>query len=152
MTSLGESTGRHVALANLRMAMSELFGAERRLRGREQGTQNDLTHSQLRALVVLGTADEVMAGNLAKSAGLNPASVTAMLDQLESNGIVERRRAGHDRRVCMVALTDKGRRIVDEKRSRWEALWEERLGDLSEAELVAALRVFRTISQLLDEL
>lgn len=93
-----------------------------------------------------------MAGNLAKSAGLNPASVTAMLDQLESNGIVERRRVGHDRRVCMVALTDKGRRIVDEKRSRWEALWEERLGDLSEAELVAALRVFRTISQLLDEL
>ena len=33
--------------------MGELFGAERRLRGREQQQPRDLTHSQLRALIVL---------------------------------------------------------------------------------------------------
>ena len=152
-TAVLGTSDRLTALEQVRLAMGELFGAERRLRGREQQQQpRALTHSQLRALIVLGKADEVTAGELARSADLNPASVTAMLDQLESNGIVERRRDGNDRRVCMVSLTGKGRAIVDEKRARWQALWESRLGDLSDKDLLAALRVIRTITELFDGL
>jgi DNA-binding MarR family transcriptional regulator len=146
------ATRPSTTLAELRMAMGELFGAERRLRGREQQLPRDLTHSQLRALIVLEKAVEVTAGELAKSADLNPASVTAMLDQLEANGIVERRRGVQDRRVCMVSLTDIGRSIVEDKRATWQALWEAHLGDLSEQELSAALRVMRTMTALLDGL
>ncbi len=139
-------------LDELRMAMGELFGAERRLRGREQQAPRDLTHSQLRALIVVEKSVEVTAGELAKSADLNPASVSAMLDQLEANGIVERRRGSQDRRVCLVSLTDKGRGIVEDKRANWQALWEAALGDLSEEELGAALRVMRTMTALLEGL
>jgi len=139
-------------LDELRVAMGELFGAERRLRGREQQQPRDLTNSQLRALFVLGKSVEVTAGDLAKSADLNPASVTAMLDQLEASGIVERRRAAHDRRICMVSLTDKGRAVVDGERVRWQALWEAGFGDLSEPELGAALHVLRRMIALLDGL
>jgi MarR family transcriptional regulator, organic hydroperoxide resistance regulator len=152
MTTVAEPTDRQTALEQLRLAMGELFGAERRLRGREQQQPRGLTHSQFRALFVLGREDEVTAGNLAKSADLNPASVTAMLDQLESNGIVERRRGAIDRRVCMVSLTDKGRAIVDEKRARWHELWEQHLGDLPEGELASALLVMRRIIDLFDGL
>jgi DNA-binding MarR family transcriptional regulator len=146
------ATRPSTTLDELRVSMGELFGAERRLRGREQQQPRDLTHSQLRALIVLDKAVEVTAGELAKSADLNPASVTAMLDQLEANGIVERRRGSQDRRVCMVSLTDKGRDIVEEKRSNWQVLWEAHLGDLSEQELAAALRVMRTMTALLEGL
>ena len=139
-------------LDELRVALGELFGAERRLRGRDQQQPRDLTHSQLRALIVLDKSVEVTAGELAKSADLNPASVTAMLDQLEANGIVERRRGSQDRRVCMVSLTDKGRGIVEEKRSNWQDLWETHLGDLSEQELSVALHVMRTMTALLEGL
>ncbi len=139
-------------LDELRMALGELFGAERRLRGREQQQPRDLTHSQLRALLVLHKSEDVTAGELAKSADLNPASVTAMLDQLEANGIVERRRGSQDRRVCMVSLTDKGRGIVEEKRANWQMLWDAQLGNLSEEELSAALRVMRTMTALLEGL
>jgi DNA-binding MarR family transcriptional regulator len=149
MTVVDEST-RRVTLDQVRLAMGELFGAERRLRGREQQQPQDLTHSQLRALLILERADAVTAGELAKSADLNPASVTAMLDHLESNGVVERRRHASDRRVCMVSLTAKGRGIVDDKRAGWQALWEERFGDLSELELNAALRVLRTMIEVMD--
>ncbi len=153
MTTVEPTTTRpSTTLDELRVSMGELFGAERRLRGREQQQPRDLTHSQLRALIVLDKAVEVTAGELAKSADLNPASVTAMLDQLEANGIVERRRGSQDRRVCMVSLTDKGRGIVEEKRSNWQALWEAHLGDLSEEELAAALRVMRTMTALLEGL
>ncbi len=102
--------------------------------------------------MVLAESVEVTAGELAKSADLNPASVTAMLDQLEANGIVERRRDAQDRRVCLVSLTGAGRAIVEEKRARWQALWDAQLGDLSEQELVAALRVMRTMTRLLEGL
>jgi MarR family transcriptional regulator, organic hydroperoxide resistance regulator len=139
-------------LEQLRLAMGELFGAERRLRGREQQQPRGLTHSQLRALIVLEKSVEVTAGELAKSADLNPASVTAMLDQLEANGIVERRRDSQDRRVCLVSLTDRGRSIVEHKRAHWQALWDEQLGDLSEQELMAAVRVMRTMTRMLDGL
>jgi DNA-binding MarR family transcriptional regulator len=140
------------SLDELRVAMGELFGAERRLRGREQQQSRDLTNSQLRALFALGKGAEVTAGELAKSADLNPASVTAMLDQLEANGIVGRRRAAQDRRVCLVSLTDKGRSIVDGERVRWQALWEAGLGDLSEPDLSAALHVMRRMIALLEGL
>jgi DNA-binding MarR family transcriptional regulator len=151
MTAVSEQTVRRQgALEQVRLTLGELFGAERRLRGREQG--RELTLSQMRALVVLEQEDEVTAGDLAKSADLNPASVTAMLDQLESNGTVTRRRSAHDRRVCMVSLTEKGRAAVGDQRVRWHALWEEHLRDLSEQQLLTALQVMRTITQLLDDL
>jgi MarR family transcriptional regulator, organic hydroperoxide resistance regulator len=149
VTAVPERTLRHrAALEQVRLTLGELFGAERRLRGREQG--RGLTLSQMRALGTLDHEDEVTAGDLAKAADLNPASVTAMLDQLEANGIVARRRSAHDRRVCMVSLTEAGRAVVGEQRARWQALWEERLKDLSEHQLLAALEVMRTITQLLD--
>ncbi|HEY3942216.1 MAG TPA: MarR family transcriptional regulator [Acidimicrobiales bacterium] len=152
-----DPTARQATLDELRLAMGELLGAERRLRGREQRGRDqqqgrDLTHSQLRALFVLGKADEVTAGELARSADLNPASVTAMLDQLEANGIVERRRSSQDRRMCMVSLTESGRAVVDDHRARWQAMWEESLRDLAEEELAAALRVMRTMTALFDGL
>jgi DNA-binding MarR family transcriptional regulator len=144
-------TGRASALEQVRIAMGELFGAERRLRARDHQQPGGLTQSQLRALILLDKEAAVPAGQLAKSADLNPATVTAMLDQLESNGIVERKRHPSDRRVCMVSLTSKGRGIVDDKRAAWQALWEQRLGHLSEPELLAALRVLKTMTDIIDE-
>jgi DNA-binding MarR family transcriptional regulator len=152
MTIADKQSGRRVALEQVRIAMGELFGAERRLRGREQQEPTEITTSQLRALIILDDADEVTAGDLAKSADLNPASVTAMLDQLESKGVIERKRGLKDRRVCLVSLTAAGRAIVDERRGNWHALWEERFGEFSEETLSAAFRVMRTMIQVIDEM
>lgn len=152
MTIVEKPTGRRLALEQVRIGMGELFGAERRLRGREQQESTEITTSQLRALVVLEHTDEVTAGELAKSADLNPASVTAMLDHLESKGVIERKRGLKDRRVCLVSLTATGRAIVDERRHVWHALWEERFRDYSKEDLTAALRVMRTMIQVVDEI
>jgi DNA-binding MarR family transcriptional regulator len=146
------SSDSATALDKLRMATAELFGAERRLRGREQQRPRALTNSQLRALSALAVLEEVTAGELARSADLNPASVSAMLDQLATNGIIQRRRNGADRRVCMVSLTAEGRAILDERRTHWESLWQEQLGNRPEAELAAALSVIRQMIQMLDGL
>jgi DNA-binding MarR family transcriptional regulator len=131
--------------------MGELFGAERRVRGRERHKDAQLTQSQFHALVVLEKVEQVTAGDLAKSADLNPASVTAMLDQLESTGIVARLRSTEDRRVCMVSLTEKGRVIVDHERDRWHARWGAHFADQSDKELRAALGVLQAMIRMMDE-
>jgi DNA-binding MarR family transcriptional regulator len=143
-------TGRDLTLEELRGAFGELLGAERRLRGRDQhrgGT--GLSHHQIRALFHLAKEPEVTAGCLAKHAELSPASMTAMLDQLEREGYVTRRRSETDRRQVLVALTDQGRAKMEEKRAVWHDKWLAVLGEHSDEELAAAARVMRTIGGLL---
>jgi DNA-binding MarR family transcriptional regulator len=138
------------SLDGLRQAFAHLFAAERRLRSREN-VPGELTHAHIRSLHALSDGP-MTAGQLARSAELNPASVTAMLDHLEQAGIVERSRSTTDRRVCNVALTDSGRELLAAKTARWRARWAERLGAYSEADLQAARRIARDVAEMLDEI
>jgi DNA-binding MarR family transcriptional regulator len=139
------------ALDDMRVALGRLFGAERRLRGREHAP-GELTHAHIRSLHALSEQGEMTAGQLAKSADLNPASVTAMLDHLEQAEIVVRSRSTSDRRVTNVALTPKGRTLLDDKSTRWQARWRAQLEGFSAVELEAAARVTQSIAELLDSL
>jgi DNA-binding MarR family transcriptional regulator len=137
-------------IEDVRAALSELLGAERRLRGRDQQhRQSDLTNAQLRALMVLRDGEKT-AGQVAESSFCNPASTTVMLDHLEATGVIQRRRGSEDRRVCLVSLTEEGRRIVEEKRARSQELWQERFAGSSERDLRAAAKAMRTIAEMLD--
>jgi MarR family transcriptional regulator, organic hydroperoxide resistance regulator len=138
---------------DVRLGFVELLGAERRLRGREKKCgPGDLTTSQVRALFKIDIEGETTAGDLAKSADLSPASVTAMLDHLERDGIVARRRADHDRRVVMVSLTEEGRTLVQARREAWRARAAQALEGVAEADLHAAADVMRRMAALLDDL
>jgi MarR family transcriptional regulator, organic hydroperoxide resistance regulator len=137
------------ALDDLRMSLSQVFGAERRLRGRDHAP-GELTHAHIRSLHALGAQGELTAGQLAKSADLNPASVTAMLDHLEQADIVSRSRSTTDRRVTIVSLTPKGRELLAEKSAKWRSMWKQRLDSYSDAELDVAARVLREIGELMD--
>lgn len=137
----------------VRAAFVELLGADRRLRGRDRCVKDGLTHSQIRALFRIGAeGGEATAGELAKQADLSPASMTTMLDHLEEAGVVTRRRSDEDRRVVVVALTEHGQQLVDEKRAAWEAYMRKMLDEFSEGDLEAACRVMRRIAGMLDEL
>jgi DNA-binding MarR family transcriptional regulator len=148
-----EADTRLTGAEDVRLGFIELLGAERRLRGREKKCgPGDLTTSQVRALFKIDIEGETTAGDLAKSADLSPASVTAMLDHLERDGIVARRRADHDRRVVMVSLTEEGQTLVRSRRDAWRARAAEALEGVDEADLHAAADVMRRMAALLDDL
>ena len=144
--------GRDATFEALRSAFVELMGAERRLRGRDPHRPGELSHAQVRALFQLAKDDETTAGCLAKNAELSPASMTAMLDQLEEWGLVTRRRSAEDRRQVLVSLTDKGREKVEAKRDMWIAKFLDAVGEHSDEDLLAAVRVMRTVGGFLDTL
>ncbi|MDO8210581.1 MarR family winged helix-turn-helix transcriptional regulator [Conexibacter sp. CPCC 206217] len=138
-------------LANeLRAALGEMLRAERKLRSRDPKRPGALSYAQVRALVLLDDIDEATAGQLAKAADLTPASVTAMLDQLEEQGMVERRRSETDRRLVVVSLTAEGRALLEHKRANWLAHWDEAMGDLPEAEIRTSIEVLHRMARMFD--
>jgi DNA-binding MarR family transcriptional regulator len=137
-------------MAELRAAFSELLGAERRLRGRNPARPGELSNAQMRALFPLKRGEECTSGALAKRADLSPASMTTMLDGLEADGIVRRRRSETDRRQVFVSLTDKGHDAIEERKAAWERLWREHLTGHTQNELDATARVLRSIASMLD--
>lgn len=139
-------------LDELRAAFIELMGAERRLRGRSGHKAGDFSAMQIRALFQLAKETETTAGCLARYADVSPATMTAMLDHLEKDGMVVRRRSETDRRQVIVSLTDRGRELLDAKREVWDRRWREMLAHHSDADLVAAARVMHDVAGLLDSL
>jgi MarR family transcriptional regulator, organic hydroperoxide resistance regulator len=143
---------RRAEIEELRAALAHMSGAERRLRGRDHSRPGELTFAQIRALAALGREREMTAGQLARSADLNPATVTAMLDHLEAAGIVARHRSTTDRRVCNVSLTGDGWELLEQKLAAWQGRWEDKLADVSDADLRTAARVVGQVTELYDEI
>lgn len=63
----------------------------------------------------LRALDEPMSmSGLAERLGIDASYVTAIADQLEDRGLIERRPHPTDRRIKSLALTDEGRRVRDQ--------------------------------------
>jgi DNA-binding MarR family transcriptional regulator len=138
------------SIEQLRQTLAQMSAAERRLRSRDHAQPGELTHAQIRSIAALGRDREMTVGQLARSAELKPATVTVLLDHLEEAGIVQRHRSTEDRRVCNVSLTPNGWELLERKLAAWRALWEERLQDVSDADLQAAMRVMHRVTELYD--
>jgi DNA-binding MarR family transcriptional regulator len=139
-------------MEEVRRAFAQLMAAERRLRARQQHRSGELPYAHVRALSLLDAEGPVTAGRLADEAQLRPASVTAMLDHLEAEGIVRRRRSDEDRRCVLVELTAAGRDVLSVKRERWRRFGEDALATVPARDLVAAVRVMRALAEGIDGL
>lgn len=72
-----------------------------------------LSPPQLFALRALDPGEPVPMSALANALHCDNSNVTGLVDKLEAQGLVERRPAEHDRRVRMVAVTERGRAVRD---------------------------------------
>jgi DNA-binding MarR family transcriptional regulator len=137
-------------LERLRHAVHVFTAAERRLRSRYQRRGESMSPGHLRALFVLTSERRATVGRLAREAELNPASATAMVDQLEAQGLVQRERDVRDRRVCWISLTDQGRSKVADKEARWSQLLAEAFADITDDDLEAASRVLERLAAVFE--
>ena len=80
--------------------------------------------------------------NLAEALGVEPPTVTKMLQRMENAGLVDRRPDKVDRRAIRVHLTPKGRRLKNKVDKLWtelEARTVEGLSDRQQASLRSLL-------------
>jgi len=67
--------------------------------------------------------------------GVDPSVLVAILNDLEGNGLAERRRDPADRRRHIVEMSDKGRAVLDDVDRAIDAVEQELLADLTPAEV-----------------
>jgi len=73
----------------------------------------EVTLTQYRTLVVLASRGPQNLAGLAEAVGVTPATATRMCDRLVRKDLIRRRTERDDRRQLRVALTAKGRSLVD---------------------------------------
>ena len=79
--------------------------------------EHGLNWPQAMSLFVLAEQSEtISATRLVEQLGLGRTAMTSVVDRLERQGWVERRRSATDRRVADLVLTDSGRKLVEEVR------------------------------------
>ncbi len=77
------------------------------------GVEDDVTLAQYRALVVLAARGPQRPTALAEALGVHPSTVTRLCDRLVAKRLIRRGASPTNRREVIVALTSKGRRLVD---------------------------------------
>src|SRR5919107_3068547 len=99
--------------------MHELFHASRR-RFLAVASEFDLSPPQVRALGVLDPERPVPMSELAEALHCDNSNVTGIVDRLEDRRLVERPSATHDRRVKMLAVTERGAEVREQLAERLE--------------------------------
>ncbi|MEZ4281417.1 MAG: MarR family transcriptional regulator [Myxococcota bacterium] len=109
-----------------------------------RGLARDLgtTASQVIVLRILAQAGEATAGQIAERASMSQATISTLLDSLESANLAVRKRGEGDRRQVWVSLTQTGRAFLDSMPDLLQERFETRFQKLPSWEqgyLVAAL-------------
>lgn len=114
-------------------------------RFREQGNVGDFTPSQVSVLLRLESDGESTVSNLARSEGMRPQSMSAIIAPLQAAGLVSGAPDPADGRQTLIRLTDDCRRRLQEGRAARED-WlfrtiQSRLSPDEQRELAQSLRL-----------
>jgi len=90
---------------------------------------------------------EVHPSRLARRLGITASACTATVDQLVEAGFVVRRPSEEDRRQVVLAVTPKGRRLVDAVWRPFDRELRTVTADLSAEDVRVAARVLRTVAE-----
>jgi DNA-binding MarR family transcriptional regulator len=115
--------------------------------------QCGLTGPQLQLLKELGRRDDRSVGDVARALHLSQATVTGIVDRLESKSLLARTRDPADKRRVRVALTESGRRLLASAPSVLQEHFTRALRDLADWEqhqILASLQRVVTLMEARD--
>ena len=132
----------------------ELHGAARLLRRNfdRRARQHDLSRSRWQVLWHLAQAEGLKQAELAERLDVAPISLGRQLDNLEQEGLVERRRDARDRRCFRIYLTEAAQPALQTLKGLAEETRSEALAGFSHREIEQLLDLLSRIrSNLSDE-
>lgn len=136
-----------LSAARLRIAVARL---SRRLRPTQAA--GSLTATEVDVLVGAEKHGPIRLSDLASLAGLNPTMLSRLIPRLEEVGLVRREFDEADRRVCLVAVTARGRALLEQIRSERNDVLSHRLAELTEHERDALRAALPVLEHLADRL
>jgi DNA-binding MarR family transcriptional regulator len=106
-----------------------------------------LTATDAKAMDILTRHGSLTAGELSQHTGLASASVTSLIDRLESRGIVRRVRDRADRRRVIVELIQKGAKGDVSFFEAMQSEFEKLVADFSDKQLETVLELMRRMTE-----
>ncbi|SFE74246.1 DNA-binding transcriptional regulator, MarR family [Paenibacillus catalpae] len=73
-----------------------------------------MNYTQFKLLLTLHTSGSLKVSDIADILGLTSGAITGIADKLVAEGWISRERASNDRRVVYIALTAKGKEMMDD--------------------------------------
>lgn len=149
-----EITGASTASAgeDLRVRLVDEFAAfgpayMRWVKSRLQ--EGGISYARMRLLSALHCNGPQIMSSLSEWLGVTPRNVTALVDALEEEGLVERRRHPTDRRATVIELTQRGLETTDRMYDEHRAAASELFVDLSEDEQRELIRLLGSLREAL---
>jgi DNA-binding MarR family transcriptional regulator len=102
-----------------------------------------LTTALFALLNVLGTREGAIQQELGAAMSIDPSTMVSLIDQLEAAGLAKRRPHPTDRRAREVAITPKGRRVLEQARQLATQVEDDVLRGLGAAERRQMLALLR---------
>jgi len=133
-------------VARLRVAIARL---SRRLRKHELA---GLTPTKLSALATVWQAGPLRLGDLAVAERIAPSTLTRLVSALEEAGYVERCAVPGDARASTLAITPRGRDVIERIRQESTMLLRESLLTLTEEQQAALAAALPALEQLAEAL
>ncbi|WP_339147137.1 MULTISPECIES: MarR family transcriptional regulator [unclassified Sutcliffiella] len=91
-----------------------------------------ISQTRLELLALLYQFDEISQSDLQKKMNIDGAAITRHVKQLESKGMVSRRRKSVDNRIILVHLTEQGRERIESSKKEKERFIKEMFANISE--------------------
>jgi DNA-binding MarR family transcriptional regulator len=111
----------------------------------------DLSRTEVNVLFEVATLPQRIT-ELAAREGVTQPAITLLVNRLEEQRWVERRRDPTDGRAVLVAITSAGEDLIAKVRAEYMALVDEHLADLSDADVRRLMRAAEIFEGLLDSL
>jgi DNA-binding MarR family transcriptional regulator len=102
-----------------------------------------LTPALFGLLNVIGSREGAIQQELGAAMGIDPSTMVSLIDQLESAGLAKRRPSARDRRAREIAITPKGRRLLERSRGLVSQVEDQVLGGLTAAQRRELLTLLR---------
>lgn len=138
-------TDENTVLVALRKIIRAMTLHSRRLR-----KSSGLTAPQVLTLQTIKELEGVSISRLATQMSLSQATMTTIIDRLEKNGLVRRRRSDVDKRVVHAQLTDEGTTVLDDAPALLQEEFVERFAALEDWEKSMIVSALQRLAVLMD--
>lgn len=112
----------------------------------------NLNFSHFHLLMLIEDEGAVTNGRISETLSIAPPNVTPLITKLLNEGYITRVPDERDRRVIWNQLTEKGERILLERRDSFRRLFEERLAFLNEDETDRLFESLKTLTEIVEKM
>lgn len=120
------------------------------LRSKQLNKNIGLTGPQLLVMRFVSQSNGVIVREIADNVNLSPATITNILDRLESRELVQRLRSTQDKRKVGVYLTEKGQEILKDAPMPFQEHFTNRFAQLKDWEQSQMVATLQRIAHMMD--